>query len=95
MLSSDEVKNIALLARIGLSDAEVERYRADFSAVLDFFSELETLPTDDVEPIGHITGRENVFRSDQAVEFGSAGTAGILGNAPAIKEGMWKVRSVF
>jgi hypothetical protein len=37
MLSVDEVKNIAKLARIGLSDEDVPKYQKDLSAILDFF----------------------------------------------------------
>lgn len=95
MLSKDEVKHIALLGRIGLSEEEIPKYQKDLSAVFDFFQELETLPTDDVSPIGHITGRTDVMRSDSAEAFDTAGKAQIMENAPDTKDNFFKVRSVF
>lgn len=95
MLSKEEVQHIALLGRIGLSEEEIPRYQKDLSAVFDFFRELETLPTDTVTPIGHITGRSDVMRADMHEVFGQAGRGHIIENAPDTKEGFVKVRSVF
>ncbi len=95
MLSQEEVKHIALLSRIGLKDEDVPGYQKDLSAVLDFFQELEKLPTDGIEPIGHITGRADVMREDEQVVFSQAGRAQILKNAPDTKDNFLKVRSVF
>lgn len=95
MLTKEEVKNIALLARIGIKENEVEKYQKDLSLVLDFFRELETVKTDGVEPIGHITGMVGVARTDQAEDFGSTGKAEIIKNVPETKNGFVKVKSVF
>lgn len=95
MLTAEEVKHIALLSRIGLRDEDIPMYQKDLSAVFDFFRELETLPTDDVVPIGHITGRTDVMRSDEHVEFPKEGKEQILENAPDTKDGFLKVKSVF
>lgn len=95
MLSEEEVKHIALLSRIGLSDSEIPQYQKDLSAVFDFFRELETLPTDTVTPIGHITGRTDVMRDDIHEDFLSEGRDQILKNAPDTKDNFLKVRSVF
>lgn len=95
MLTEDEVKHIALLSRIGLREGEVPQYQKDLSAVFDFFRELETLPTDDVAPIGHITGRTDVMRSDECEEFGERGREQMMKNVPETKNGFVKVKSVF
>lgn len=95
MLSVDEVKHVALLSRIGLTEEEIPQYQKDLSAVFDFFRELETLPTDDVAPIGHITGRVDVMRDDIHEDFPRAGRDQILKNAPDTKDNFLKVRSVF
>lgn len=95
MLSPDEVKHIALLSRIGLKDDEVPRYQKDLSAVFDFFSELEKLPTDGIAPIGHITGRTDVMRQDNEESFESGGKEQVMKNAPDTKDGFLKVKSVF
>lgn len=95
MLSQEEVKHIALLARIGIKEDEIEKYQKDLSAVLDFFRELEAVATDDVEAIGHITGTADVARRDRAEDFGIAGKEMILSNVPETKNGFVKVKSVF
>lgn len=95
MLSKEEVQHIALLSRIGLTDDEVPHYQKDLSAVFDFFRELEKLPTDDVVPIGHITGRADVMRQDGVENFQASGKEQILKNAPDTKDNFLKVRSVF
>lgn len=95
MLTGDEVKHIALLSRIGLKEEEIQQYQKDLSAVFDFFRELETLPTDDIVPIGHITGRTGVARADECENFGHEGKKIIMENVPERKDGFVKVKSVF
>lgn len=95
MLTKDEVKNIALLARIGLKEEEIEKYRKDISSVLDFFRDLETVATDDVEPILHITGTADVARTDLMEDFNAAHKAVLKKNFPDSKDGFLKVKSVF
>jgi aspartyl-tRNA(Asn)/glutamyl-tRNA(Gln) amidotransferase subunit C len=94
MLSKDEVKNIAALARVGVNEKEIEKYQKDLSAILDYFQKLDELDTDNVSPISHITGMENKIRSDKMVDFGKLGKDSILKNAPEVKEGHIKVKSV-
>lgn len=94
MLSKEEILNIASLARIGLSEKEIEGYQKNLSDVLDYFNELKELNTDGVEPIGHITGMNNVLRNDEHEDFGSLGREAILKNAPETKDGYVKVKSV-
>lgn len=95
MLSVEEVKHIALLARIGLTDTEVEKYRKDLSGVLDFFKELESLDLSG-ESLGTAVPRKtNDYREDRAEDFGSAGKQAIMENVPETKDGFIKVRSVF
>jgi aspartyl-tRNA(Asn)/glutamyl-tRNA(Gln) amidotransferase subunit C len=94
MLSQDEVKNIAALARVGISEKEIEKYQKDLSAILDYFQKLNELDTGDISPISQITGMENISRSDRAEDFGDIGKYDILKNAPELKNGQVKVRSV-
>lgn len=95
MLSAEEVKNIALLARIGLKEEEIPLYQKDLSAILDFFRELESVPTEEVSPIRHITGTVGVGRSDRSEEFDPSGKERLKENMPDTKDGFLKVRSVF
>jgi aspartyl-tRNA(Asn)/glutamyl-tRNA(Gln) amidotransferase subunit C len=92
MLSKSEVKNIASLARIGLDEKDVEKYRKDLSAILDYFEKLKELETDNTEPISHITGMENVTREDKFSVFRN--TEDIKKLFPEEKDGYDKVKSV-
>ncbi len=94
MLSKDEIQHIASLARIGLTGEETEKYQKDLSAILDYFKKLEELDTENIEPIGHITGRFNSFREDKDEDFGNLGRVAIMKNAPEIKDKFIKVKSV-
>lgn len=95
MLSTEEVKHIALLARIGLSEEDVEKYRRELSSVLDFFRELEELETKEVESSGRMAGITNVSREDRAEDFENGKKEIIRRNFPDAKDGFLKVKSVF
>lgn len=94
MLSREEILNIATLARIGLEDKEIEKYQHELSDILDYFKKLEELDVSNVEPIGHITGMQDVFRNDREEDFGGLGKDAILKNAPEVKDRFIKVKSV-
>ncbi len=94
MLSKDEILNVARLARIGVSEKDVEAYQHDLSEILDYFKKLDEIDVAGVEPIGHITGMQNKFRSDSQNDFGSDGKIAIMKNAPEVKDGYIKVKSV-
>jgi aspartyl/glutamyl-tRNA(Asn/Gln) amidotransferase C subunit len=94
VLTRDDVKKIAALARIGLEDKEIEKYQKDLSGILDYFKELEELDTKDVEPIGHITGKYSVFRPDKRGESTQVEREAILKNSPERKGNYLKVKSV-
>ena len=94
MLTKEEIINVARLARIGVNDADVEKYQHDLSDILDYFKKLEELDVSGVEPIGHITGMQNKFRNDEQADFGKLGRESIMKNAPEVKDEYIKVKSV-
>ncbi|QQS61279.1 MAG: Asp-tRNA(Asn)/Glu-tRNA(Gln) amidotransferase subunit GatC [Candidatus Moraniibacteriota bacterium] len=65
MLSKEEVCHIAHLARIELSDQEVEKFGKEMSAILEYIEKLNELDTQEIAPIGHITGMVNIYREDR------------------------------
>ncbi|MEA3322906.1 MAG: Asp-tRNA(Asn)/Glu-tRNA(Gln) amidotransferase subunit GatC [Patescibacteria group bacterium] len=93
-LTKDEVRDIALLARIGVTDEEIDLYQKDMSSVLQYFDKLQEVDTDNVEEIGHITGVTNVYRSDVENEMSEEGKKMIMDNVPQKKDGYIKVKSV-
>ncbi len=94
MLTKEEILHIATLARIGVKEKDVEKYQHDLSEILDYFKKLDQVDVTGVEPIGHITGMQNTFRTDANVDFGDLGKQAIMQNVPEEKNGYVKVKSV-
>ena len=80
MLQQDEVKHIAKLARLALSDDELPRYTEQVGRILEFFDELKQLDTTGVPPTAHPIPVSNAFRED--VVKPSLGADKALANAP-------------
>ena len=92
MISRDEVKHIATLARIGVSDEDLEKFSHDLSTVLDWMKQLEEVDVTGVLPTAQITGLQDVMREDISREFGNK--EGIVKLFPEEKSGYDKVKSV-
>jgi aspartyl-tRNA(Asn)/glutamyl-tRNA(Gln) amidotransferase subunit C len=63
-LNKDEILHIAKLAKIEITDKEVEKYAEQLSEVVDYFSKLSEVDTNNIEPTNQTTGLENVTRPD-------------------------------
>jgi aspartyl-tRNA(Asn)/glutamyl-tRNA(Gln) amidotransferase subunit C len=65
MLSREQVLHVARLARLELTDEEVERFSGELSKVLDHIEKISELgDLTDVEPTSHVVAVENVLRAD-------------------------------
>lgn len=64
-LTRDEVKKVAKLANIELTDVEVEKFQKQLSEVLAYVEKLKEVETSHIEPTSQVTGLENVFREDE------------------------------
>lgn len=95
MLSIEEVKHVAMLARIGLKDGEVEKFRTDLSAVLDSFAELQKADVSGIDASGLVPGMENALREDVSHESLQETRAKIMKNVPRTENGFIQVKSVF
>ena len=65
MLSRDQVLYVARLARLELSEEEVERFSGELSKVLDYIGTIGELDLEDVPPTSHVVAVENVLREDE------------------------------
>ena len=92
MITKKEVQHIAGLARVGLSEKEVEKYARDLSSILGWVEQLKEVDVAGVEPTAHITGLENVAREDKAREFSDKNK--ITDLFPEKKDGFNKVKSI-
>jgi aspartyl-tRNA(Asn)/glutamyl-tRNA(Gln) amidotransferase subunit C len=64
-LSREQVEKVSLLARLQLSDAELETLTAQLGQVVDYMDLLAELDTENVEPMAHAVELSNVFRADE------------------------------
>ena len=87
-----QVRHIAALARISLTDAEVETFGRQLSDILDQFEILQNLETDDVAPTAHVAGLDNVLRDDEPSP--SLDSEDSLLNAPRRRGEFFQVRAV-
>ncbi|HMR55271.1 MAG TPA: Asp-tRNA(Asn)/Glu-tRNA(Gln) amidotransferase subunit GatC [Candidatus Doudnabacteria bacterium] len=92
MLTPEEVKKVAQLARIELREGEVEKFQKDLSSILDYVDELKSLDTEGLEIVASVTGLENVQRQDKAVVAENQDE--IMNNAPERKDKYYKVKSI-
>ena len=91
-LSHEQVKHIAWLARLGLSEEEVERFSLQLSNILENFEILKQVDTTIVPPATHTIPLQNIFRKDDVAE--SYSQAEILSNAPKQTEKCFKVQAI-
>lgn len=63
-LSRNDVQHVALLARLGLEDAELARLEGQLNHILDQYAVLAELPTDDIPPTAQTIEVENILRED-------------------------------
>jgi aspartyl-tRNA(Asn)/glutamyl-tRNA(Gln) amidotransferase subunit C len=79
-LSRDQVAHVAMLARLGLSEEEMERYREQLDAILAHVDRLQQVDTSKVEETAQVGGLVNAWREDARGECLSQAVA--LSNAP-------------
>lgn len=79
-ISPEDVRHVARLARLALSDEELVRMRAEMSAILDYMDKLRSLDTAGVEPTSHAVPLRNVMREDEPIP--SQPREDMLANAP-------------
>ncbi len=91
-LTPEEVRHIARLARVGLSDDEVARLQSQLSQILDYFQRLQQVDTGDLPPTAHTLALHNVMRDDEAKP--SFDKEEMLANAPQREEDLFRVRAV-
>jgi aspartyl-tRNA(Asn)/glutamyl-tRNA(Gln) amidotransferase subunit C len=79
-LTRQDVAKVGLLARLALSETDLERMTGELSKIVGFVSQLGELETDSVEPLAHPLDTKNVFREDEPAP--SLTTEQALASAP-------------
>jgi len=91
MIERDEVRHVARLARLQLSDEEVDRMAVELAGVLDHIATIAELDLDAVEPTSHVVAVENALRDDEPQP--SLPREQALAGAPAVADDGFAVPS--
>jgi aspartyl-tRNA(Asn)/glutamyl-tRNA(Gln) amidotransferase subunit C len=91
-LSLEQVRWVAHLARLEISDAEASEMARQLSAIVDYVDQLQRVNTDGVEPLAHPLDITNVFRADEPAPSLTVDQA--LANAPNRKGHFFSVPAV-
>jgi len=91
-LSREEVQHIALLARLGLTETEVDRFREQLSNILENFEVLQQVDTKDIPPTAQSIALQNVTKDDEVAA--SLPQSQILANAPRKDGEFFRVQAV-
>ena len=96
MISKEEVKHIAKLARLGLTEKETEKLQGELSSVLDYIEKLKEIDILGVEPTSHSVLVENIKREDKPETSNNKAQMPkkLLDLTPNKKERYLKVKSI-
>ena len=92
-LTPAEVRHVAELAKLHLTEAEVAQYTGQLSAILEYAESLQAVDTSNVPPTPYVLQLTNVMRADEPGS--SLSNAEALANAPDSVDGFFRVRAVF
>ena len=91
-ITMDEVKHVANLARLAITEEEAEKLTNDLDAIISFAEELNELDTENVEPTSHVLDMKNIFRED--VSKPGLPVEEVLKNAQDHENGQIKVPAI-
>jgi len=91
-VSTEQVRHIAKLARIAMSDAEIERLAPELNNILGWVEQLGEVNTDGVEPLTAVIDQKLRLRDDKVTEGNIRDE--ILANAPEAQHGFFAVPKV-
>ena len=88
-ISDETIEYVGILAKLELSEEEKRQAQEDMGKMLDYIDKLGELDTQGVEPMSHVFPVHNVFHEDVVVNGDDR--ENMLRNAPAVKDGSYKV----
>jgi aspartyl-tRNA(Asn)/glutamyl-tRNA(Gln) amidotransferase subunit C len=94
MISKEKVKHIAKLARLALSEKEIEDYQKDLSKILEYIEKLKEVDVSGIEPVFHPLKIKNVMREDVEVKKEINQIKKLIELMPEKKGGYLKVKKV-
>ena len=91
-LTPEEVRHIAHLARLGLTDEDAARFQHQLSDILDYFEQLAAVDTEGVPPTAYPLPLHNIMRADEPEP--PSDSEAMLKNAPRREADYFRVRAV-
>jgi aspartyl-tRNA(Asn)/glutamyl-tRNA(Gln) amidotransferase subunit C len=92
-ITTDDVKYVASLAKIAITDEEAARFTSDLAVILGYVQQLDAVDTTGLEPTYQVTGLKNVTRPDELIDYGTTRES-LLKNAPRQRDGYIEVPKV-
>jgi aspartyl-tRNA(Asn)/glutamyl-tRNA(Gln) amidotransferase subunit C len=89
--TSEDIKKLASLSRLKLSPAEIKQYQTELSNIVEYVERLQSVDLSGLEPTSQVSGRVNVMRDDEIVDYGTT-TDELLKNAPQVQDRQFKVK---
>lgn len=91
-ITSEDVRHIASLSRLSLSDKEIETFSGQLSSIIEYVEQLNSLDTTNIEPTSHVIPLNNVMRDD--IPAASLPVEDALRNAPDSTEKFYRVPKI-
>ena len=90
-LNREDVLKLAKLARLELTEAEINNYQQEISQILAYVEQLQSVDTAELAPTNQVTGLVNVMRQDKIIDYGYAPHS-LLDNVPAVYDQQLQVK---
>jgi aspartyl-tRNA(Asn)/glutamyl-tRNA(Gln) amidotransferase subunit C len=91
-ISIDQVKHVAHLARLAITEEEAEMFTKQLDAIITFAEQLNELDTENVPPTSHVLNMRNVMREDVPTQ--GLPLEDVLKNAPDQRDGQFRVPAI-
>ncbi len=91
-INKDQIKYLSLLSRMDIDKNEIKDVEEKLSKIIDFVDQLQTISTDDIEPMAHPLNQSQRLRMDEVTETNDR--ENIQKNAQQIEKGMYLVPKV-
>ena len=91
-LSTEDIRNIATLAKLQINEQELEQYKQDLSNILEFVEQMNQADVDNIEPMAHPQDMMQSLRLDEVAETDQRDK--FQGIAPATQDGLYLVPKV-
>lgn len=94
IMKSEEIKNLARLARIEVTDEEVAVYEKDLSSIMTYVSAVSDIASDTVDNKPQVGARYNILRADKVTNEGGQFTEALLAEMPHTEGQYMKVKKI-